>query len=241
MKGAIVVPCYNEFFRLHCNFVTWYKLRKQYELIFVDDGSNDGTFRVASKLGKCIRLDKNMGKGYAVRVGILEALKTDPDFVGFTDADLSVSPDQWEKLIAKLKDFDIVTGSRSMPDSIVNRSPMRKLTGKVFSTIVHEVLQLQVHDTQCGLKFFRPEAAKLLFAEPLVANRFAFDIEILLRAKLLELSIAETGIIWQEQKGSHVKLSSVFEMLKSLIKLASVYNGLSPLEYRKIIQARRVM
>lgn len=241
MKGTIVVPCYNEFFRLHYNFVTWHKLKKQYDLIFVDDGSNDGTLRVASDLGKCIRLNKNMGKGYAVRAGILEALKTKPDFVGFTDADLSVSPDQWEKLIEKLNDFDIVIGSRSMPDSIVNRSPFRKLTSKMFAVIVHEVLQLPVHDTQCGLKFFRSEVARLLFTEPLTANRFAFDIEILLRARLLDFSIAEIGVNWQEQKGSHVKLSSTFEMLKSLIKLANAYNGLSPLEYKKIIQARRVM
>ncbi|ADQ45564.1 glycosyl transferase family 2 [Caldicellulosiruptor kronotskyensis 2002] len=244
MKGTIVVPAYNEFFRMSLLFPRYYELTKQYEMILVDDGSNDQTYRIGELLGwHIVRLPRNMGKGFAVRVGVLKALslKPAPEFIGFTDADLSVSPDQWGKLIEKLKDFDIVIGSRSMPDSIVHRNSVRKLASKVFSTIVDEVLQLQIHDTQCGLKFFRPEVAKLLFTEPLIANRFAFDVEILLRAKMLDFSIAEIGVNWQEQKGSHVKLRTTFEMIKSLIKLANAYNGLSPLEYKKIIQSRRVM
>ncbi|WPX08162.1 glycosyltransferase [Caldicellulosiruptor danielii] len=160
------------------------------------------------------------------------SLKPIPDFIGFTDADLSVSPDQWGKLIEKLDKYDVVVGSRSMPDSVVQRSVFRNLISKTFSKIVYEILQLGVRDTQCGLKFFRTDIAKLLFAEPLVANRYAFDIEILLRAKQLDLKIAEVGVNWVAKNGSKVTLSTPVEMLITLLKIVNAYNGSKPLQYQ---------
>lgn len=143
------------------------------------------------------------------------------------------------KLISKLDEYDIVIGSRSMPDSIVKRSIPRKLISKIFNHLVHEVLQLSVHDTQCGLKFFRPQAARALFSEPLTANRYAFDIEILLRARIMGLSFKETGVNWVARDGSKVGISAPFEMLISLFKIINVYNGIKPLEYIKKLYYRR--
>lgn len=211
MRGAIVIPAYNEYARMNSQIEKYLELSKQYDMILVDDGSGDDTYRIGESLGwHVVRLSKNMGKGYAVRAGILRALALtpEPSFIGFSDADLSVSPEQWEKLISKLDEYDIVIGSRSMPDSIVKRSIPRKLISKIFNHLVHEVLQLSVHDTQCGLKFFRPQAARALFSEPLTANRYAFDIEILLRARIMGLSFKETGVNWVARDGSKVGISA---------------------------------
>lgn len=242
MRGAIVIPAYNEYARMNSQIEKYLELSKQYDMILVDDGSGDDTYRIGESLGwHVVRLSKNMGKGYAVRAGILRALALtpEPSFIGFSDADLSVSPEQWEKLISKLDEYDIVIGSRSMPDSIVKRSIPRKLISKIFNHLVHEVLQLSVHDTQCGLKFFRPQAARALFSEPLTANRYAFDIEILLRARIMGLSFKETGVNWVARDGSKVGISAPFEMLISLFKIINVYNGIKPLEYIKKLYYRR--
>lgn len=236
MKGAIVIPAYNEFFRMSQLFPRYLELTKQYEMILVDDGSTDRTHRIGEILGwHVVRLPKNMGKGFAVRAGVLKALslKPAPEFIGFTDADLSVSPDQWQKLIKKLNDYEVVIASRSMPDSVVQRTVFRSLISKMYSKIVHEVLQLGVTDTQCGLKFFRTDVAKILFSEPLVARRYAFDVEILLRAKLMDLKVAEIGVNWTAQNGSKITLFTPVEMLIALLKIVSVYNGSKPLQYTK--------
>lgn len=232
MRGAIVIPAYNEFFRMSQLFPRYLELTKQYEIILVDDGSIDRTHRIGEILGwHVVKLPRNMGKGFAVRAGVLKALnlKPTPDFVGFTDADLSVSPEQWSRLIEKLNEYEVVVASRSMPDSTVQRSMFRNLISKIYSKIVQEILQLGIRDTQCGLKFFRTDAAKILFSDPLVAKRYVFDVEILLRAKLLELKIAEVGVNWVAQNGSKVTLFTPFEMLVALLKIVNAYNGSKPL------------
>ncbi len=232
MRGAIVIPAYNEFFRMSQLFPRYLELTKQYEIILVDDGSIDRTHRIGEILGwHVVKLPRNMGKGFAVRAGVLKALnlKPTPDFVGFTDADLSVSPEQWSRLIEKLNEYEVVVASRSMPDSTVQRSMFRNLISKIYSKIVQEILQLGIRDTQCGLKFFRTDAAKILFSDPLVAKRYVFDVEILLRAKLLELKIAEVGVNWVAQNGSKVTLFTPLEMLVALLKIVNAYNGSKPL------------
>jgi len=235
MRGAIVIPAYNEFFRMSLLFPQYYNLTKQYEMILVDDGSNDGTHKIGELLGwHIVRLPRNMGKGFAVRAGVLKALslKPIPEFIGFTDADLSVSHDQWSKLIEKLNDYEVVIASRSMPDSVVQRTVFRSLISKIYSKIVYEVLQLGAKDTQCGLKFFRTDVAKTLFNEPLIAQRYAFDIEVLLRAKLLGFKIAEVGVNWIAKEGSKVNAFTPFEMLIALLQIVRAYNGEKPLQYQ---------
>lgn len=235
MKGAIIIPAYNEFFRMSLLLPQYRKLTEQYEIILVDDGSTDRTHTIGELLGwHVVRLQRNMGKGNAVRAGVLKALSLHPtpDFIGFSDADLSVSPEQWPKLIEKLKDYDVVVGSRSMPDSVVQRTVFRSLISKMYSKIVHEVLQLGVRDTQCGLKFFRTDVAKAIFSKTLIAERYAFDIEILLRAKLLGFRIKEVGVNWIAKDGSKVNALTPFEMLISLLRIVYAYNGAKPLQYQ---------
>src|SRR3990167_9539384 len=111
MKLSIVIPVFNEEKRLPERlkpYLSFLEERfKAYELIFVDDGSNDGTLNFLNSLAKqnkniiILRSSKNRGRGYGMRTGILNATG---DYVLETDADLPVDPDFISKFVKILDD-----------------------------------------------------------------------------------------------------------------------------------------
>ena len=148
------------------------------DLLFVDDGSTDGTARVLSNLAGAapgriavMTLDRNRGKAEAVRLGVLRALEASPRFVGFWDSDLStpihdVTP--FVQLLESRPDLDMVFGSRvKLLGRHVDRSTSRHFAGRVFATVVSLMLDLAIYDTQCGAKLFRatPRLVRI-FEEP---------------------------------------------------------------------------
>ncbi|MEZ0535997.1 dolichyl-phosphate beta-glucosyltransferase [Caldicellulosiruptoraceae bacterium PP1] len=226
MRGVLVVPAYNEALRLPEKLLEWQQIKKEFHVILVDDGSDDITSSIAKKMGfEVIRLKKNMGKGYAVRVGMLRALNYNPDFIIFSDADLSVSYNQWQNLIKYIDSYDVIVASRHLKGAVVDRSFKRKLMSKVFSFIANDIFNLGIKDTQCGLKIFNISVVKDLFEEPFMLNKFAFDVELLLRAKKKKYRILEMPVEWKEVKNSKVNsIKTSIEMFLSLFKLYKKIN-----------------
>jgi hypothetical protein len=180
------------------------------ELIFVDDGSTDGTGRRAEELLapefprlRIIRFDENQGKGAAVRAGIAAA---EAPLVLFMDVDMSVEPTDIPALVDAVGSVDIAIGSRSVPESVVESfNVQRRIMGRTFNRFVRALTGLPFLDTQCGIKAFRTPVARLLFH--LSNSRgFAFDVEILFLARQLGLEIAEVAVYWHEKEESSVRL-----------------------------------
>src|SRR5688572_2583418 len=94
---AIVIPCYNESDRLDKNaFIQFAETYREVHFVFVNDGSTDDTNKIISDLEeqlplqiKSVTLSKNLGKGGAVRAGILSIKENQFEFIGYLDADLS--------------------------------------------------------------------------------------------------------------------------------------------------------
>ncbi len=184
------------------------------ELLFVDDGSTDATASLAEAAlaehpelsGRVIRLEHNRGKGGAVAAGMAHAHGR---AVAFADADLSTPP---SAIIACLEtvesgDADVVVTSRHAPDShITGAAPAsRKLTTDVFRRLLGWRLGMDRYtDTQCGLKGFTRDAAQVLFTD-LTVQRFAFDVEVLLRAEVAGLRVIELPIEWHHVDDSTVR------------------------------------
>jgi dolichyl-phosphate beta-glucosyltransferase len=212
---SVVIPAFNEGGRIlpTLRMIDDY-LRDnahRYEIIVVDDGSSDNTLEVVRGEGerlKHIRLisnEINRGKGFSVRRGVLSAHH---DLVLISDADLSTPIEEVAKFLPWVeKGYDVVIGSRALRESdIIRKQPWyRQTMGKTFNVIVRTIVLGGFRDTQCGFKMFSAAAGKKVF-ESLKTERFAFDVEALLRAKKIGYRIKEVPVRWVNSPQSRVRV-----------------------------------
>jgi dolichyl-phosphate beta-glucosyltransferase len=203
---SIIVPAYNEALRIGRSLdrIRAYLTTKGFkgEVIVVDDGSSDATSGVVRRAMESwpeLRLivnERNRGKGFSVRRGVLEARG---QYVLFTDADLSAAIDQTGTLLAALEstDADAAIGSRALQRELigVHQPLFREWGGIVFNLVVRLFTGLTLRDTQCGLKLFRRETTLRAF-EHLKAERFGFDPELLFLVQRWGGRILEIPVRW---------------------------------------------
>jgi glycosyltransferase involved in cell wall biosynthesis len=236
---VLVVPCFNEERRLRPEaFKAFAASRPEVRLLFVDDGSTDGTLAILEGLRAeapgpvdLARLPANQGKAAAVREGILAGLRLEPRLIGFWDADLSTplsAVDDFLALADKRPDVDIMLGSRVMlMGRDIRREAWRHYIGRAFATAVSLSLGLPVYDTQCGAKVFRAnDAIAAVFAAPF-HSPWIFDVELLARYLALPAApggparrdrIYELAVpVWHHVPGSKLRaadfLRAAFELL----------------------------
>jgi dolichyl-phosphate beta-glucosyltransferase len=220
---SIVIPAYNEQARMPrtvLETLRWCSVRNlDFELIIADDGSQDQTLALARLFEESDHRIRtlacpHMGKGAAVRMGVLNAKGR---LILFMDADGATPLDEIPKLVAALEQgYDVAIGSRVVqhPGEIeVKTSLHRRLIGRSFAFFVNLFAFGGIADTQCGFKMFRRDAAIAIFSRQRISG-FAFDVEILFIAKRLSLSIAELPVNWVAQPNSKVNL--VTDSLKML-------------------------
>ncbi len=200
------------------------------EVLLVDDGSTDATTAVAEKLLAALphhhvhRLPANRGKGAAVRAGV--ALARAPR-VAYLDADMAIDPHAVPLLVDGLTDHDLAIGSRALRASMVETTyALRSLMGRLFNELVTTGTGLGLRDTQCGFKAFRTPVARLLFHLVRI-DRFAFDVELLIRARRLGLTVTEVPVHWRHVTGStvhplHDPLAMLADVCRSRLGLVPV-------------------
>jgi len=230
MHLSVIIPAYNEEKRLSETLEEIDKyLSKQdynYEILVVNDGSKDRTAEVVEDLKlrignlRLISNEKNNGKGYVVRRGMMEARG---EYRLFTDADNSTSVDQIEKMWPEFeKGYDVVIGSRDVEGAILNPPQpwIRQLIlGEGFRLLRKIVVGVWgIEDTQCGFKCFKRKAVEDVFPRCRI-NRFAFDPEILAIAEKMGYKIKEIPIYWKNDPESKVKFKSMVKMAVDLLKI----------------------
>jgi dolichyl-phosphate beta-glucosyltransferase len=238
---AVVVPCFNEARRLHVDAFTDFLRGSSgsVTLIFVDDGSGDDTLKVLGQIKAAtpdvVVLPKypNAGKAEAVRFGMLYALgHTNAAVVGFWDADLATPLPEIHGLLAVLRQIptiEMVFGSRvKLLGRRIERKPQRHYLGRVFATVVSNVLRLPVYDTQCGAKLFRrtPQLSAVL-QRPFL-SRWIFDVEILARfINACGIGYVHNAVYeyplneWCDVGGSKVKPK---DFIKAIVDLLRIWN-----------------
>lgn len=223
---SIIIPAYNEAVRLgnSLDAVIDY-MRQNYpegEVIVVDDGSADDTATLARRAlagrGKLrtsvISYKSNLGKGRAVRLGLLAARG---DVALFSDADLSTPMSETPKLIDPIlnNEVDVTFGSRALDRKLigVHQSWRREQGGRVFNLAVRLATGMPFWDTQCGFKAFKMSVCRPL-VEAATVDRFGFDVELLYLAYRAGLRLREVPVRWDHNEGSKISLfSDSFKML----------------------------
>ena len=186
MHLSIIIPSFHGADILKRNLpglINYFKEKNvQFEIIIVDDGSNDkgATENISNQLQcKFLKHDKNLGKGAAVRNGILAA---EGDFRIYTDVDVPFEYDAFERFVnyLEVKEFDMVIGDRTLPGSkyFTDISRLRIVSSKIFSFIIGRFIIGSYFDSQCGMKGFRASVANDLFSVSKI-NGFAFDVELI--------------------------------------------------------------
>jgi len=166
VKISVVIPLFNEEESLKELFsVIQNSIPKEfsYEVIFVDDGSDDRSLEIIKEISanategvvKAVSFRRNYGKSAALSTGFLTATG---DYIITMDADLQDDPAAISELVAKIEEgFDVVSGWKK-----VRRDPVltKNIPSKIFNFAVSTMSGLKLHDFNCGLKIYRSEAAK---------------------------------------------------------------------------------
>ena len=236
MKVVIIIPCYNEAERLDTNkFIDYLSKNTHLHFIFIDDGSTDNTNLIIKQiilkfnsLASLLINETNKGKAESVRLGVIESYKMNPDFIGFLDADLAApigEIDNLLKIIKKDKTKEVVFASRiQLIGSEIKRNYFRHFFGRVFATVVSNILNLPVYDTQCGAKIFSRKICDDIFYEQFISP-WLFDVELFARLlnvygmeRTIQMSYEHPVSKWVDIDGSKVKpfyfLKAPFELLK---------------------------
>ena len=212
-RWSVVIPAYNEAERLPPylrEVLAFFDGRDEpYEILVVDDGSEDATPDCVRELGRLspglvlCRLAENRGKGYAVRAGMRQARGA---LRLMADADGATPIVEVKRLEAALQaGADLAVGSRALadPSVVVCARTHRRISGQLFNLLSRALGVRAVVDTQCGFKLFRGSVADDLFPA-LRTDGFGFDVELVLLAQRRGYRIVEVPINWADQPGSKV-------------------------------------
>ena len=232
MNLSFIIPAYNEAERIGRSLekaIAYFSERDYtWEILVVDDGSTDTTTDIVEAFAgrgvKLLRQPQNMGKGAAVRRGMLESTG---EYRIFSDADFSTPVEETDRALEHLKAFDVAIGSRAIDRSsvVVHQPWYRETMGKIFNLIVQAVAVSGIKDTQCGFKGFRAGAARDVFARTKI-DGFSFDVEALFIARKLGYTMVEFPVEWHNDARSTLNpIVDSIKMFRELLKIRSLHRG----------------
>jgi dolichyl-phosphate beta-glucosyltransferase len=213
---SVVVPAYNEETGIVATVQAlrdWLEARGEgFEILVVDNASTDRTAERVAELadGQRVRLlrnERNRGKGYSMRRGMLDA---SGELRLHCDADCAASLPSLPRMLELLEDHDVVVGSRLADGADVGRrQPLRRrIAGRSFQQLCRIVLREPTTDLYCGFKLWRAHAAVDAYSRTRLEG-WTFDAEVLAMARALGYRLCETGIVWTDRDGSRVRMGRI--------------------------------
>lgn len=214
---GIIIPAHNEEKRISKkleNYVPYFselvKKRKidGFKIIIVLNACKDRTKEIVNKYKtKNIEVIEFVqgGKGFAVIEGFKHALKGKYDFIGFVDADMSTTAEEFYRLFSKINGFDGVIASRYLPGAKLNpRNTLpRIIASRVYNMFMRAILLVPYRDTQCGAKIFKGNAVAKI-SNQIGMTGWAFDIELLYKLNRSGFRIIEVPTVWSNEDYSKI-------------------------------------
>lgn len=231
---SLVIPAYNEAKRLpdYLPGLADYMNKRfdDYEVIVVDDGSQDRTVDITRSYSDrfksliILKNPGNKGKGFSVRTGV-QASKF--EYVLMSDADFSTPVDDLERLETMAGPDKLIIGSRAVKGSDITRHQpfYREYMGKIFNLIVRGLVVSGIHDTQCGFKLIGPLVKERVIPRMKV-DGFAFDVEMILLSRIAGLDVREVGVRWRNDERSRVNpVTDSLKMIAEVVRIRRMHKN----------------
>lgn len=225
MHISIVIPAYNEAQRIlnTLNQLEEYRSKSQhiFEIIVVDDGSQDGTADIVRQQQyahvRVIQQPRNAGKFAAFKTGVQQAQL---DWILLYDADGATPIAMIEQFEPLTKQYDCLIGSRRADQAniTVPQPFFRTVLGRLSYYTIRLLTGIRFKDTQCGFKLCRTTIAKRA-VDKMITNRFAGDVEFLYLTILYGARTKEVPVEWHDMPNSKVKFKDYFHSLQDILKI----------------------
>src|SRR5688500_978527 len=213
-RVVMVVPTYNEAGNLAWIVGRVRAAQPELDVLVVDDGSPDGTGRIADELAaadphvKVVHRTQKAGLGAAYRAGFRLALDAGYDVIGEMDADGSHQPEQLGRLLDALRHADLVIGSRYVPGgSVVNWPVRRLLLSRGGNVYVRLLLGLDVRAATAGYRLFRSETLEKIDLAGVRSAGYVFQTDLAYRTVQAGLRVVEVPIEFIERVRGNSKMS----------------------------------
>lgn len=236
-KLSVLLPAFNESDKILSNLReiknTLVGLGHDFEIIVVDDGSDDDTYPIAELLSRSIKevsvyqSSKNIGKGMALREA---ALKAEGELIVFLDADLELHPRLIADMMARMEreQADLVLGSKRHTESKLDYPWHRKMISDLYYVVNHILFGIPVKDTQTGIKLFKRKVLEDVLPK-LIEKKYAFDLELIVNAHAQGFKIIEAPITlnYSRKKGR----IGLFEVYRTALDTLAIFYRLKILKY----------
>lgn len=228
MKTLVIIPTYNEKENVAKIIEKTLMTLESVDVLVVDDNSPDGTARIVKDIMQkeprvlLIEREGKLGLGTAYIAGFKFAIERKYDYIFEMDADFSHDPGEIPNFLEKIKDYDLVLGSRYLHGVTVVNWPLRRLflsySANVYSRII---TGLRIKDCTGGFKCFRREVLEAIDLDKVHSGGYAFQIEMSLKAWKKGFKIIEIPIIFIDRLEGQSKMSRkiVFEAVWMVWKL----------------------
>lgn len=214
------MPCYQERESLEETVTGVLEAQPEIYLLIIDDASPDGTGALADQLAaqntrvSVLHRSGKLGLGSAYRAGFDWALARDFDLVIEMDADGSHQPKHLEAMLQASKSADLVIGSRWVDGGEVTNWPKsRVLISRLGNSYARLMLKSQIRDLTAGYRVYRNDLLAQIISEPIRAEGYAFQVELVMRAEAAGARLVEVPITFVERERGSSKMTGaiVFE------------------------------
>lgn len=228
MQVSLILPAYNEAARIEKTVNQTVKaleiITSSFEIVIAEDGSSDGTDKIASKLAKKysyvqhLHSDSRQGRGRA----LTRAFKSSSgEVLCYIDVDLATDMNHLRELIESIsiEGYDFATGSRMMPQSSVKRPLKRGVASRGFNFLVRTFLHSNLYDHQCGFKAFRRDPLFNLI-DKVEDKHWFWDTELFVLAQYQGYKVKEFPVIWRHGGATTVNLrKDILDMGSQIFRL----------------------
>jgi len=213
-KALVVIPTYNEAENIPRLLPRIFQQNAAFDVLIVDDNSPDGTADVVKQLRKknsrihILERPRKMGLGTAYVAGFRYALEREYAYVFEMDADFSHNPKALNSLFDRMKDFDLVIGSRYISGVNVVNWPIRRLLLSYFANLYTRIITgMPIHDATSGFKCYKRVVLESIDLDSLRSNGYAFQIETNYMAWMFGFRVGEVPIIFVDRRTGVSKMS----------------------------------